>query len=177
MSTRAASPGATPTIRAARPADWPALWRVVEPVVREGETYTYPTDLTSEQARDLWLAEPPAATVLAESDGVVLGTARMGPNKPGHGDHVGTAAFMVAPEARGRGVARALAEHVVAWHRAEGYRGIQFNAVVESNTAAVRLWRSLGWDIVGTVPRAFRSPAHGYVGLHVMYRPLDQHLE
>ncbi|MEG3614803.1 GNAT family N-acetyltransferase [Isoptericola haloaureus] len=168
------SPGAPPlTIRTARPDDWPALWRIVEPVVREGETYTYPTDLTSDEARDLWLAAPPARTVLAEAGGAVLGTARMGPNKPGHGDHVGTAAFMVAPAARGRGVARALAEHVIAWHRAEGYRGIQFNAVVETNTAAVRLWHSLGWRTVGTVPGAFRSPAHGDVGLHVMFRSVD----
>jgi ribosomal protein S18 acetylase RimI-like enzyme len=79
---------------------------------------------------------------------------------------------MVSPAARGRGVGRALGEHVVAWHREQGYRGIQFNAVVETNEAAVRLWRSLGFEVVGTVPGAFRSAAHGYVGLHVMYLPL-----
>jgi ribosomal protein S18 acetylase RimI-like enzyme len=79
---------------------------------------------------------------------------------------------MVAPEARGRGVGRALAEYVVRWHRDEGYRGIQFNAVVESNVAAVRLWQGLGFEIVGTVPGAFRSPEHGYVGLHVMFLSL-----
>jgi GNAT superfamily N-acetyltransferase len=140
--------------------------------VREGETYTYPTDLTSEQARDLWMERPPGRTVVVEDGGELLGTAKMGPNKPGHGDHVGTASFMVAAAGRGRGVGRALGEHVVAWHREHGYRGIQFNAVVESNTAAVRLWRSLGFEVVGTVPGAFRSPAHGYVGLHVMYLPL-----
>ncbi|WP_418277157.1 GNAT family N-acetyltransferase [Isoptericola jiangsuensis] len=160
------------TIRAASAADWPALWPIVEPVVREGETYTYPPDATSEQARDLWLAEPPGETVLAEDGGVVLGTARLGPNKPGHGDHVGTAGFMVAPAARGRGVARALALHAIDWHRELGYRGIQFNAVVETNVAAVHLWQSLGWRIVGTVPGAFRSPQHGFVGLHVMYLDL-----
>ncbi|WP_402468091.1 GNAT family N-acetyltransferase [Isoptericola aurantiacus] len=159
-------------IRAAGAADWPALWAIVEPVVREGETYVYPTDLTSEQGRALWFADPPGATVLAEEGGEVLGTARMGPNKLGHGDHVGTASFMVSPSARGRGVARALAEHVIAWHRAEGYRGIQFNAVVATNAAAVHLWCALGWEIVGTVPGAFRSPAHGRVGLHVMYLDL-----
>jgi GNAT superfamily N-acetyltransferase len=160
------------TIRAASAADWPALWAIVEPVVREGETYTYPTDVTSEQARGLWLAQEPGETVLAEADGVVLGTARLGPNKPGHGDHVGTAGFMVAPQARGRGVARTLAAHAIEWHRERGYRGIQFNAVVASNVAAVHLWQSLGWRIVGTVPDAFRSPRNGYVGLHVMYLDL-----
>jgi GNAT superfamily N-acetyltransferase len=160
-------------VRPATAADWPAIWPIVEAVVREGETYTYPTDLTEDAARELWLERPPGATVVAERGGVVLGTAKMGPNKPGHGDHVGTASFMVSPAARGQGVARALGEHVVAWHREHGYRGIQFNAVVETNAAAVHLWQSLGFRIVGTVPGAFRSPAHGYVGLHVMY--LDLH--
>jgi GNAT superfamily N-acetyltransferase len=159
-------------IRAATSTDWPALWGIVEPVVREGETYVYPTDLASDEAQDLWLAPPPGRTVVAEVDGHVLGTAKMGPNRPGHGDHVGTASFMVSPEARGRGVGRALGEHVVAWHREQGFRGIQFNAVVESNTPAVRLWRALGFQVVGTVPGAFRSPANGYVGLHVMYLDL-----
>lgn len=159
-------------IRTATERDWSLLWPLVEPVVRAGETYAYPLDLTSEQARALWMERPPGRTVVAVDAGEVLGTAKMGPNRPGNGDHVGTASFMVGAAARGRGVGRALGEHVLAWHREQGYRGIQFNAVVESNTAAVALWRSLGFEVVGTVPGAFRSPAHGYVGLHVMYRSL-----
>ena len=159
-------------IRAATADDWPAIWPVFRDTVAAGETYAYPEDLTSEQARDLWLTPPPGATVVLEDDSQLLGTAKMGPNRPGRGDHVGTASFMVAESARGRGVGRALAEHVVAWHREQGFRGIQFNAVVETNTAAVRLWQSLGFEIVGTVPGAFRSAAHGYVGLHVMHLSL-----
>lgn len=159
-------------IRPAAAGDWPAIWPIVETVVREGETYALPADLTSAAARDYWLERPPGATVVAELGGAVVGTAKMGPNRPGNGAHVGTASFMVDPAARGRGVARALAEHVVAWHREHGFRGIQFNAVVETNTAAVHLWRSLGFRVVGTVPGAFRSPAHGYVGLHVMHLDL-----
>jgi GNAT superfamily N-acetyltransferase len=159
----------TRTIRAATDHDWPRIWPFFEATVRAGETYAYPLDLTLETGRDLWMADPPGATVVLEDGGELLGSARMGPNRPGRGDHVGTASFMVAPEARGRGVGRALGEYVVQWHRDQGYRGIQFNAVVETNTAAVRLWRSLGFEIVGTVPGAFRSPTHGYVGLHVMY--------
>ncbi len=118
------------------------------------------------------MEQPPGLTVVLEAGGEVLGTAKMGPNRPGHGDHIGTASFMVATDARGRGVGRALAEYVVQWHRDEGYRGIQFNAVVETNEAAVRLWQSLGFEIVGTVPGAFRSPTRGFVGMHVMYLPL-----
>jgi GNAT superfamily N-acetyltransferase len=162
----------TRTIRAATDHDWPRIWPFFEATVRAGETYAYPLDLTLETGRDLWMADPTGATVVLEDGGELLGSARMGPNRPGRGDHIGTASFMVAPEARGRGVGRALGEYVVQWHRDQGYRGIQFNAVVETNTAAVRLWRSLGFEIVGTVPGAFRSRIHGYVGLHVMYLSL-----
>ena len=161
------------TIRRATEGDWPQIWPIFDATVRAGETYAYPPDLTPDSARDLWMERPPGQTVVLEDSGTILGTAKMGPNRPGPGNHIGTASFMVAPDARGRGVGRALAEHVVQWHRDEGYRGIQFNAVVETNLAAVRLWQALGFEIVGTVPGAFRSPSHGYVGLHVMFLPLD----
>ena len=160
------------SIRAATPEDWPRIWPFFRETVLAGETYAYPEELTSEQAAALWMEQPPAATIVDEEDGRILGSARMGPNRPARGSHVGTASFMVAPEARGRGVGRALGEYVVQWHRDQGFRGIQFNAVVETNTAAVRLWQALGFEIVGTVPGAFRSPTRGYVGLHVMFLPL-----
>jgi GNAT superfamily N-acetyltransferase len=161
------------TIRPATLDDWPLIWPTFDATVQAGETYAYPLDLTEESARTLWMEPPPGHTVVLEENGRILGTAKMGPNRPGHGDHIGTASFMVAPEARGRGVGRALGEYVVQWHRDQGCRGIQFNAVVETNLAAVRLWQDLGFEIVGTVPGAFRSPDHGYVGLHVMFLPLD----
>jgi GNAT superfamily N-acetyltransferase len=159
-------------IRPATAEDWPQIWPFFRDTVLAGETYAYPDDLTSEQAAGLWMEQPPAATVVYVDGDTVLGSAKMGPNRPARGAHVGTASFMVAPEARGRGVGRAMAEHVVQWHRDAGYRGIQFNAVVETNTAAVRLWQDLGFEIVGTVPGAFLSKEHGYVGLHVMYLAL-----
>ena len=160
------------TIRPASGADWPAIWPFWRDIVEAGETYAYPLGVTADQARGWWLEPPPGQTVVLEEDGVVLGSAKMGPNRPGRGTHVGTASFMVAPEARGRGVGRRLAEYVVQWHSEQGYRAIQFNAVVETNTAAVALWQSLGFRIVGTVPEAFDSRAHGLVGLHVMHLPL-----
>jgi GNAT superfamily N-acetyltransferase len=159
-------------IRASTDADWPRIWPFFSAIVADGETYAFPDDLTEETGRGWWMESPPGLTVVLEDAGVVLGSAKMGPNRPGRGDHVGTASFMVDPAAAGRGVGRALAAYVVDWHRAEGYAGIQFNAVVETNAAAVHLWRSLGFTIVGTVPGAFRSRVHGRVGLHVMYLPL-----
>jgi len=160
-------------IRPAVEEDWAQIWPFFAAIVADGETYAYPEDLTPEQARDLWMETPPGLTVVLEEDGRVLGTAKMGPNRPARGDHVGTASFMVDPAAGGRGVGRALATYVVDWHRDHGYAGIQFNAVVETNGSAVHLWQSLGFEIVGTVPGAFRSRRHGTVGLHVMYLALD----
>lgn len=164
-------------VRRATDADWPHIWPFFQRIVQAGETYAYPLDLTAATARALWMETPPGQTFVAVDGsaggtGTVLGSAKAGPNRPGRGAHVATASFMVDPGARGRGVGRALGEHVLDWARAEGYRGMQFNAVVETNTAAVALWRSLGFAVVGTTPEAFDSAAHGLVGLHVMYRPL-----
>jgi L-amino acid N-acyltransferase YncA len=165
-------------IRPATAADWPAIWPFWSRIVADGETYAYPEGLTSEQARPLWFEPPPAHVVVAvERDGDgdaerVLGSAKAGPNRPGRGAHVATASFMVDPAQQGKGVGRALGEHVLAWAAAAGFRAMQFNAVVETNTAAVRLWQALGFEILATVPEAFDSRRHGLVGLHVMYRRL-----
>ena len=160
-------------IRPATDEDWPRIWPFFAAIVAEGETYAFPPDLTVETAAAWWMEPPPGETVVAVdgADDAVLGSAKWGPNRPGRGAHVSTASFMVDPAAQGRGVGRALAEHVVGAARAAGYDGMQFNAVVETNTAAVALWRSLGFEIVGTVPGAFDSKTHGKVGLHVMYLP------
>lgn len=156
-------------IREATAEDWPQIFPFFSEIVAAGETYAYPEGLSSEESRELWMQDH---VVVAVDGDTVLGSAKMGPNRPGRGSHVGTASFMVSPTARGRGVGRALGEHCIAWHREQGFRAIQFNAVVETNTGAVRLWRSLGFEIVGTVPEAFLSREHGYVGLHVMHLSL-----
>ncbi len=158
-------------IREASLDDWPAIWPFFESICRAGETYTYPVDVTYEQGRELWFGEP-GRVVVAEHGETVVGSAKMGPNKAGNGAHIGTASFMVDPAAAGRGVGRALAEDMMRWHREQGFRGICFNAVVETNQAAVHLWESLGFVVVGTVPEAFQHPVHGYVGLHVMLADL-----
>lgn len=160
-------------IREATDADWPAIWPIVREVVRAGETYTYDVDLTEDRARAIWMLEPPGRTVVAvDDDGTVTGTAKMNPNQGGNGAHVSSASFMVGSGYAGRGIGRALGEHVLDWARTSGYRSMQFNAVVEANTRAVALWKSLGFEIIGTVPEAFHHPGKGYVGLHVMYQRL-----
>ena len=157
-------------IRGVRPDDWDQIWPFFRDIVAEGETYAYPDDLTPEQAQELWTPGPGATTVVAVDGDTVLGAATAGPNRPGRGSHVSTASFMVSPAARGRGVGRALGEYVVRWAADAGFRGMQFNAVVDTNTAAVALWESLGFETIGIVPEAFNSAAHGLVGLRVMYR-------
>ncbi len=159
-------------IRVATDEDWPAIHPFFRAAVDAGGTYAYPEGLSLEEARPLWMEQPPGRTVVAVEGTTVLGSAKMGPNRPGRGSHIATASFLVAPAAQGRGVGRALGEHVVDWARAAGYRGIQFNAVVETNAPAVHLWRSLGFQVLATVPGAYDHPEHGYVGLHVMFLDL-----
>lgn len=157
-------------IREATRRDWAAIWPFLHRIVAAGETYTYDRDLTQDRARSIWLLEPPGRTVVAvDAEQTVLATAKMHPNHGGPGAHVATASFMVDPQHAGRGVGRALGEHVLAWARTEGYRAMQFNAVVETNTRAVALWRSLGFQVLATVPEAFHHPVHGFVGLHIMH--------
>ncbi|NSC22298.1 GNAT family N-acetyltransferase [Streptomyces albus subsp. chlorinus] len=158
-------------IREATEADWPALWPIIRAVVTAGETYTYPRDLDESSARSIWMLEPPGRTVVAvDGDGTVLGTAKMNPNHMGGASHIAGASFMVDPGQGGKGVGRALGEHALEWARTEGYRAMQFNAVVETNTRAVELWKSLGFEIVATLEEGFLHPRHGYVGLHIMYQ-------
>ena len=159
-------------IRGARPDDWLQIWPFFRDIVTEGETYAYPDDITAEQAQDLWTLGPDGFTAVAMDGDEVMGVALMQPNRPGRGSHVATASFMVSPAARGHGVGRQLGEYALGWAKDAGFRAMQFNAVVDTNSAAVRLWESLGFDTIGVVPEAFDSATHGLVGLRVMHRPL-----
>jgi L-amino acid N-acyltransferase YncA len=159
-------------IRAADAQDWPSIYRIYSAIVEAGETYAFPLGQSQLQARPWWMESPPGLTVVAVDSGGMLGSAKMGPNRPGRGAHVATASFMVDPAHQGHGVGRALGEYALRWARDAGYASMQFNAVVETNEAAVNLWKKLGFAIVGTVPETFDHPRHGLVGLHVMYRRL-----
>ena len=129
--------------------DWPQVWPLIEEVVRAGDTFPYPTDLSEAEARPLWLDNGPGGRTTVATEGqLVVGTAKMGRNRPGPGAHVATASYMVAADARGRGVGRALAVDSLDWARESGYAAMQFNAVVETNTGAVKLYESLGFTVV-----------------------------
>lgn len=159
-------------VRVAGRQDWPAIWPLWHRVVASGDTYTWAPDTPEEQARALWMPPAPAVTLVGEADGTVVATALLKPAQPGLGDHVANAGFMVDPDRAGAGIGRGLAEATLAEARRRGYRAMQFNAVVEANTRAVHLWRSLGFTLVGTVPEAYRHPTKGLVGLHIMHRTL-----
>jgi GNAT superfamily N-acetyltransferase len=145
---------------------------VREVVQAAADTFAYDPAMTEAQAHATWIEAPPGLTVVAVERDRILGTARMGPNRPGPGSHVATASFMVAADARGQGVATALCRFALDWAREQGYAGMQFNAVAASNHAAVAIYKRLGFTIIGTVPGAFAHPTQGRVGLHVMYREL-----
>jgi GNAT superfamily N-acetyltransferase len=159
-------------IRVATVADWPKIYPFFSAIVAAGETYAYPEGLSAAEAARLWMEDPPGQTVVAGDGDTVVGSAKMGPNRPGRGAHIATGSFMVDPAYAGRGVGRALGVYLIDWARRQGYHGIQFNAVVETNVAAVHLWQALGFRILTTVPEAFDHPTNGLVGLHVMYQKL-----
>jgi ribosomal protein S18 acetylase RimI-like enzyme len=156
-------------VRRAGDDDWGAIWPIFAAIVSRGDTYAYPPDIAEPDARRLWLG-PGVATYVAESGGATVGTYVLKANQPGLGDHVANAGYMVAAGARGRGVGAAMCEHSLAEARAAGYRAMQFNFVVSTNERAVALWRRMGFEVVGTVPRAFRHRELGEVDVYVMHR-------
>ena len=178
-------------IRPATEADRDAIWNIFREVVAAGDTYALDPNISREDALAYWFA-PGTRTYAAEAtagDGVavlgkpmasptvirvpqILGTYILRPNQSGGGSHIANAGFMVSASARGQGIGRAMAKHCLGEARRLGFRAMQFNYVISTNTAAIRLWRDLGFEIVGTLPDAFRHPENGYVDVYVMYRSL-----
>ena len=158
-------------IRAYAPADRQAVWHILEPVIRAGETYTLDRDMSEAEALAYWTGAD-KETFVAHVDGMIVGTYYLKPNQAGGGAHVCNCGYMTSRQAQGRGVARAMCLHSMAHARARGFRAMQFNFVVSTNTRAVALWESLGFAVVGRLPGAFAHPTDGFVDALVMYQDL-----
>ncbi len=156
------------------PKHWPGVWAIFSAVVQGGDTYDYPADTTETQAKGYWIAQPPQQVFVAldATSGTVVGTYFMKPNRVGNGSHVANAGFMVCPNARGLGVGRAMGQHAMETAKAQGFVAMQFNLVVSVNTPAVRLWQSLGFKVVATLPKAFKHRQQGLVDAYIMYQLL-----
>jgi L-amino acid N-acyltransferase YncA len=161
-------------IRPATDTDRDAIWNICHEVVAAGDTYALDPNISREDALAYWFA-PGVHTYVAEQPAIgVTGTYILRPNQSGGGSHVANAGFMVSASAREQGLGRAMAEHCLSEARRLGFRAMQFNYVISTNTAAIRLWQNLGFEIVGTLASAFRHPDKGYVDVYVMYRSLRE---
>ena len=158
-------------IRPATEADRDAIWNIFHEVVASGDTYALDPNISRQDALAYWFASD-THTYVAVREGRIDGTYILRPNESSGGSHVANAAFMVTATARGQGIGRAMAEHCLSEARRLGFRAMQFNYVISTNSAAIRLWQDLGFEIVGTLPGAFRHPQKGYVHVYVMYRSL-----
>jgi ribosomal protein S18 acetylase RimI-like enzyme len=158
-------------VRTATPTDDDAIWRVLEPTFRAGETYPIPRDISRADALAYWKS-PGYEVFVAEDGGEIVGTYYLRANNRGGGSHVANCGYIVAPTAMGRGVARAMAAHSLEHAKTRGFRVMQFNFVIASNERAVRLWQSLGFEIMGRLPKVFEHPARGLVDALVMLRTL-----
>lgn len=159
-------------IRPATAADAEAIWRIFQKVVAPGDTYSFTSETTEREAVAYFLG-PGITSFVAEVDGRVVGMYKLIPNRIGRGSHVSNASFMVDPAAHGRGIGRALGEHCLEEARRQGYAAMQFNFVVSTNAAGVALWKKLGFEIIGTLPKAFRHATLGDVDAYVMHRFLQ----
>lgn len=158
-------------IREAKAADADAIWRIIEPVIRAGETYGLDRDLSRGDALAYWMA-PSQSCFVAETDGIVQGTYYLRPNHGGGGSHVANCGYMVANEARGQGLARAMCEHSQQIARAQGFTAMQFNFVVSTNRGALALWQTMGFKRVGRLPKAFDHPTKGLVDALILFKEL-----
>lgn len=161
------------TIRLATTNDWDALWTILHPIIQSGDTYMYAPDLSREEMLAIWLS-PAKQTYVAEWDGEVAGTFFICANQPGLGAHVANAGYMVHPDHRGRGLAKAMCLFSLNEARRLGFKAMQFNAVVSTNSVAVKLWERCGFTIIGTIPKAYQHQTLGLVDTHVMYQWLEE---
>ena len=157
-------------LRPFRPEDWSQVWAIIEPVFRAGETYTFPRDISEIEAKRLWIELPTETIVAATEPGEILGTYYIKPNQMGPGNHVANCGYIVGEKARGRGLAKAMGLHSQDLARDLQFKAMQFNAVVSTNAAAIKVWEKCGMETLTKLPRAFDHPRHGLVDALIMYK-------
>ena len=160
------------TIRNFEESDWDQLWPILEPVFRAGETYPYPTDISEEDAHQVWIEQPQETFVAISEDGNILGTYYIKPNQPGLGSHVCNCGYVVDEKVRGSGIASNMCTHSQVMARKLGFKSMQFNLVVSTNTGAIKLWKKCGFQLIGILPKAFNNKKWGLVNACVMYKEL-----
>lgn len=161
-------------IRRYKETDWPAVWQLLRATFATGDTYAFPPDSSEADIHMAWVTQPAATYVAYAPEGALLGTYILKANQPGLGSHVCNCGYVVATQAQGRGIASAMCEHSQSEAVSMGFLAMQFNLVVSTNERAVRLWKRLGFEVVGTLPRAFRHQRLGLVDAYVMYKGLVQ---
>ena len=159
-------------IREALTTDADAIWEIFEHVVRAGDTYAFAADTSKEDFKNFWFA-PAVKTYLSEEDGVVTGSYFIKPNQPGLGSHIANCGYIVHPDARGKGTGGKMCGHSLQIAKELGYRAMQYNIVVSTNTRAVELWKKFGFRIIGAVPGGFRHVQLGFVDAYIMFREID----
>ena len=160
------------TIREAVEADYDAIWEIFEQVVNGGDTYTFALGTSKDSFLNLWFAAA-MKTFVAEEDGIIVATYFIKPNQPGLGSHIANCGYMVHPAARGKGIGGMLCQHSLTVAKELGYKGMQYNIVVSTNTNAVLLWKKFGFRIIGIIPGGFRHIRLGYVDAYIMFREID----
>ena len=160
------------TIRRFEDDDWAAVWRIIEPVFRAGETYAFSPDISEEDAHRVWVKIPAVTYIAVDDKDTILGTYYIKPNQPGSGAHICNCGYIVAETARGQGIASRMCDHSQSEAITQGFLAMQFNLVVSTNGGAIRLWKKKGFIIIGTIPKAFNHPKQGFADAFIMYKQL-----
>ncbi len=161
------------TIQRFEESDWAAVWGIIEPVFRAGDTYAFRPDISEEEAHRVWVKTPAVTYVAVDDKDTVLGTYYIKPNQPGSGAHICNCGYIVSENFRGQGIAGKMCEHSQVEAIAQGFLAMQFNLVVSTNGGAINLWKRKGFTIIGTIPKAFNHPLQGFVDAFIMYKQLS----